>query len=97
MAGDAFAAAFATRSRLEWEDRFEGIDTAVSPVLELAEAFERAGVGETLDVVVPHQGVPHGHERRYATHPGSDTADVLRGLGLDDAEIAALREAGAVT
>jgi alpha-methylacyl-CoA racemase len=90
----AFAAAFAGRSLAEWEECLDGVDTAVSPVLELAEAFERAGIDDTLDVIVPRQTAEP--ERRYAARPGADTTDVLRHFGYGDAEIAALQDAGAV-
>ena len=36
--GDAFAEAFATRSRDDWTEAFEGKDACVTPVLSLAEA-----------------------------------------------------------
>lgn len=89
----AFTAAFASATRDEWETRFEGVDTAVSPVLALSEAFERRG---TTDVVVPRFRDAQPVRHQYAPRAGSHTDEVLSEAGYTSEDVAALRDVGAV-
>ena len=54
--------------------------------------------GSTLTVpgVVPKLSATPGRHRRNAPTLGQDSAEVLRELGLTDAQIVALRESGIV-
>lgn len=102
-----FTAAFLTQPRDEWIRRFSGVDACIAPVLTIAEAPTDAHlsarhtfVADELGVVHPAPAprfsrsdnrVPHAPAR-----PGSHTDEVLGGLGLEDAQIAALHEKGIV-
>jgi len=100
-------AAFATRTRDEWADLFEGEDACATPVLSLAEAprhphnVERGTFVESGGVVQP---APAPRFSRTPLDPpvpppvpGTHTDEVLDWLGLTSAEIAGLREAGTVS
>jgi alpha-methylacyl-CoA racemase len=101
-----FADTIATRTRAEWEQVFAGSDACVSPVLSLAEVDghehniargtfqKRDGVlqpapAPRFDRTVPEMGSP-------PQTPGADTDAVLKDWGFREAEIAALKTAGAV-
>lgn len=103
----AFEAAFATRSRDEWAEVFEGTDACVAPVLSLAEAHRHPhAVARRSFVDGPTGGpVPRPSPRLSATplglpgpEPaiGGDTRDVLLGHGFTADEIDALLASGAV-
>ena len=103
---ERFAAVFATRTRNEWEAVFEGTDACVAPVLSPAEApshphnVHRGTFTEVAGVVqpapAPHfQGTP-GAIRRAPPNPGQHADEALADWGLDDGEIAKLRETGAI-
>ncbi|MGO9027280.1 MAG: CaiB/BaiF CoA transferase family protein [Acidimicrobiales bacterium] len=103
---ERFAAVFATRTRDEWESVFEGTDACVAPVLSPAEApshphnVHRGTFTDVAGVVqpapAPHfQGTP-GAIRRPPPNPGQHADEALADWGLDDGEIAKLRETGAI-
>jgi alpha-methylacyl-CoA racemase len=97
---------FRTRTRDEWCALLEGTDACVAPVLSLGEApghphsAARGTFTEVAGVVQPapaprFSATPSGIAGP-APQPGADTGDVLVEAGYSDAEIAALRAAGAV-
>jgi len=102
-----FADAFAERTRTEWEERFDGTDACVTPVLSLSEAPDH-----------PHNVARHvfgGPERHRLPNPtpriggnppftlseapeiGVDTIEILVQLGYDDVRIQELSDLGAVS
>jgi alpha-methylacyl-CoA racemase len=97
--------AFRTKSRDEWAEIFAPLDACVAPVLTLEEALahpHNVARGTFVDV----EGAPMpGPAPKFAVTPGAvgpvpelgaDTAAVLAELGYTDAELAALRSAGAI-
>jgi alpha-methylacyl-CoA racemase len=101
-----FAETIAGKTRDEWERIFTGSDACVAPVLALGEVAQHPhnaarGTFVTRDGVlqpapaprfsrtVPEMGAP-------PCQPGADTDAVLADFGFSEAEIARLREGGAV-
>jgi len=100
------AAAFATRTRDEWEAVFLGSDACVVPMLGLGEA-PRHPYNASRDVFLERDGVPQPApaprfsrtvpEAGRAPGPvGADTEDVLAAWGLPATEIAELKAQGIV-
>ena len=98
---------FAARSRDEWLEQLAGLETCVGPVNDLAEAFSdpqvvhRRLVAEVEgEMVGPSSPMRFDGEQlvRLAKAPGfgEHTADVLAEIGVDDDELATLRESGAI-
>jgi alpha-methylacyl-CoA racemase len=101
-----FAAAFATRTRDEWETVFAGSDACVTSVLSLAEApahphnrhrgtfFEQDGVIQPAPAPrfsgTPAGGVSPPEE------PGASTEDMLAAWGFASHEIERLRDLGVI-
>ncbi|MGA5699407.1 CaiB/BaiF CoA transferase family protein [Peterkaempfera bronchialis] len=85
---DLIAARFATRTRAEWTDLFEGTDACVAPVLSLREAAahphlrargtfaEAAGLLQPAPA--PRFSATLGTLRRPPARPGAHTAEVAR-------------------
>jgi len=103
---EKLSAVFATRSRDEWAKLTEGTDACLAPVLRLDEApghphnvaagtFENYR-GVTQPAPSPKFSRTPGRIAGPPPAPGADTAQVLRDWGLSDAQIAELRQAGAV-
>ena len=103
---ERFAAAFASRTRAEWEQVFAGTDACVAPVLTAAEApahphatargaFVETG-GITQPAPAPRFGRTAAAEPAPPPRPGQDTDGVLAGLGLTAADVADLRARGVV-
>ncbi len=105
---EKFAETFATRTRDEWAQVFEGTDACVAPVLSPAEVashphnaarrtFTDVG-GITQPSPAPRFGRSEVGQPAPPRRPGADTDEVLGadGLGLDPAEIADLRGRGVV-
>jgi alpha-methylacyl-CoA racemase len=99
---ERFTAAFLERTRQEWATTFAGSDACVAPVLSPAEAPghpANAARGVFTDVGGLLQPAPAPRFSRSATgppqpppRPGTDTDEVLAGLGLTLAEITDLRD-----
>lgn len=102
----AFAAAFRRRTRDEWAALAEGSDSCIAPVLSLAEAphhphLRARGTFVAVDGTLqpgpaPRFGRTPGEIRCPPPEPGQDTGAVLADWGFSPAEIAGLREAGAI-
>jgi crotonobetainyl-CoA:carnitine CoA-transferase CaiB-like acyl-CoA transferase len=100
---------FETRTTAEWIDRLKGI-VPVGPVYDLAQALDNPFLAETQMVqTVPHPDRPDMRAlanpiridgrrlpSRHAPKLGQDTAAILAEIGRSPAEIAALRDAGAI-
>jgi alpha-methylacyl-CoA racemase len=96
------AAAFAAKTRAEWDEIFAGAETCYAPVLTLGEAAEHphAKARDSFVSVAGH-AQPAPAPRFSRTEPatpapptpaGAHTDEVLADLGLDPAEIAHLRD-----
>jgi alpha-methylacyl-CoA racemase len=104
---ERFAMIFKTKTREEWEAVFEGTDACVAPVLELPEApGHHHNVARGTFVEDENGFVQPGPAPRFSRtkavieglppKPGEHSDEILGEVGLSDAEIAKLREAGAV-
>jgi alpha-methylacyl-CoA racemase len=103
---ERFTAVFATKTRKEWEEVFEGSDACAAPVLSPAEAPDhphnqfRGTFTEVAGVVQPSPsprfGRTPGSIRRPPPNPGQHGDEALADWGLDDAAINGLRKAGAI-
>jgi alpha-methylacyl-CoA racemase len=101
-----FAEIFASRSRAEWAAVFADGDACVFPVLSPAEApthphtAERGGfvrVGEVVQPApAPRFSRTPGGVQGPPVAPGTDTGTALSDWGIPAAEVAALRESGAI-
>jgi alpha-methylacyl-CoA racemase len=95
------------RTRDEWAAIFEGTDACVAPVLSMSEAPRHphnSARGSFVEIAGVSQAAPAPRFSRtvsslpHAPRPaGSDTLEVLREAGYDDAAIEALRRSGALT
>lgn len=102
---EQLAAIFRQRSRDEWCALMEGTDICFAPVLDLDEAprhphnvarnsfVEVAGI--TQHAPTPRFSRTRAETPEAARRPGTDTRDVLRDAGFDDARIEALLASGA--
>jgi alpha-methylacyl-CoA racemase len=101
-----FTELFKTKTRAEWCALLEGSDACFAPVLTLSEAAEHPHI-TARGTIVEYDGVlqpapaprfsrtaPELH--RPAAKPGEHTDVALRDWGFNDAEVASLRDAGAV-
>lgn len=101
-----FASIFATRSRDDWAETFEGTDACVAPVLTFEEAAKQPHLAQRGVYVAPggvQQAAPaprFGRSTlRAVAGPGASGADgaaILAELGFDDAAQAQLRADGDV-
>jgi crotonobetainyl-CoA:carnitine CoA-transferase CaiB-like acyl-CoA transferase len=103
---DFLRATFATRTQAEWLDWFRGKDVSFAPVNDLRQAFDDPHVQARGMRLVDDQGQEHiGVPIKFRDEPGQPdftlprlgqhTDEVLRAAGYGDAEIAAMRAAGA--
>jgi alpha-methylacyl-CoA racemase len=100
---DKIAAAFATRTRKQWTEVFEGSDACVAPVLGLTEAPDHphlAARGTFVDVAGIRQPAPAPRFSRTPSavqgppvRPGQHTREALLDWGVPDVD--ALIESGA--
>ncbi len=103
---ERFSALFASKTRKEWEVIFEGSDACAAPVLSPLEAphhphiAARGTFTEVAGVVqpapAPRFGGTPGSIRNPPPNPGQHGDEALTDWGLDAAEVAALRESGAI-
>jgi alpha-methylacyl-CoA racemase len=102
-----FAPVYRTKTRDEWSAIFDGTDACVAPVLSAWEAHEHPhNVARDLFLPTPDGGRQVAPAPRFSrtvaepgtsyAYPGVDTDAVLGELGFAAAEIASLRDAGAV-
>jgi alpha-methylacyl-CoA racemase len=102
-----FTEAFAGRTQADWVEAFAGSDACVAPVVSPQDAPahpHNVARGTFIDVGGVIQPAPAPRFDRTPcgppappVRPGSDTREVLAGLGLTTAEISALRDSGAVS
>lgn len=96
---------FKTKTRDEWVDWFEDVECAFAPVKTLREAADDPQIRAREMVVEDDRGWEHvGTPIKFLDEPGelnfdapevnADADAILTGLGYDDAQIAAMREAG---
>ena len=101
-----FADLFRTRTRDQWAELFAGSEACATPVLSLAEApahphnvargsFIEVG-GAIQPAPAPRFGGTPAATPAAASEPGADSETALAAWGLEAAEIAALRESGAL-
>ena len=100
------AAVVRTRTRDEWCALFEGTDACVAPVLDPGEApdhphLRARGTFTEVDGVVqpapaPRFGRTPGAIAGPPPAPGEHTDEALADWGLSAAEVASLRDAGAI-
>jgi len=104
---ERLAAIFKSKTRHEWEAVFEGTDACVAPVLDLTEApahhhnvarktFVTDEGGFVQPAPAPRFSRTEASIGLLPPKPGEHTDDILDELGLSAAEVAKLREAGAV-
>jgi alpha-methylacyl-CoA racemase len=101
-----FAETIAGKTRAEWERIFEGSDACVAPILSITEveAYSHNKARSTFTtrdgVLQPNPAPRFSRTKpeigRAPQRPGGDTDDVLADFGFASAEIAALKESGAV-
>jgi len=101
-----FTAAFKTKTRDEWCAVMEGSDVCFAPVLSMAEAplhphMKARGTFVEVDGVVQPAPAPRFSRtrpeiQRGAAKAGADTVEALGDWGFSAAEIAGLRQAGAI-
>jgi alpha-methylacyl-CoA racemase len=101
-----FAEIFLTRTRDEWSEHFAGSEACASPVLGLGEAASHPHIVARGSFVEVGDTLQPGPAPRFsrtpaptpspAPEPGANTAEALAAWGLGEAEIAALRDSGAV-
>jgi len=103
---DFLRATFATRTQAEWLEWFRGKDVSFAPVNDLRQAFDDPHVQARGMRLVDDQGQEHiGVPIKFRDEPGQPNFtlprlgqhndEVLRAVGYSDAEIAAMRAAGA--
>ena len=103
---ERLAQAFATRSRAEWTEIFEGRDACVTPVLSLEEAALHPHNTERGVYLRPDRALQPAPAPRFSRtapamsrrppEPGEHSNEILAEYGFDSGEIEALRDAGAV-
>jgi crotonobetainyl-CoA:carnitine CoA-transferase CaiB-like acyl-CoA transferase len=103
---DFLRATFATRTQAEWLEWFRGKDVSFAPVNDLRQAFDDPHVQARGMRLVDEHGQEHigvpikfrdepGQPRFTLPRLGEHNDEVLRAAGYSDADIAAMRAAGA--
>jgi alpha-methylacyl-CoA racemase len=101
-----FTALFKTKTRDEWDAILAGSDACYAPVLTMSEATNHEHI-KARHTIIERGGVPQPapaprfsrtapEVQRDAPWPGQHTDDALADWGVDGAEIAKLRETGAI-
>ena len=104
---EKFAAVFATKTRDEWSNIFDGTDACVAPVLALGEVHEHAhnrerslligdAAGKLEPAPAPRLSRTPGSVRRPIPTVGQHTDEVLGEYGFAAAEISGLKEGSIV-
>jgi alpha-methylacyl-CoA racemase len=104
---ELIAAKFATRTRAEWIEAFDGVDACVSPVWRLSEAVHDPHL-QARQTLVDLDGVVQPNVApRFSRTPGgvggpprpagADTTEALRDWGVDAAAVEQLLADGVVT
>ena len=103
---ELIAAKFASRTRAEWIEAFDGVDACVSPVWRLSEAIDDPHLKARQTLVEIDGVVQPNVAPRFARTPGeigaapkgagADTTEALRDWGIKDATIEQLLGAGVV-
>ncbi len=101
-----YAQVFASKTRDEWVEIFEGTDACVAPVLDWDEVEQHphnAARGTFTRVDGVMQAAPAPRFDRTPTDapappraPGGDAVSILQGLDMDEAAIARLRSTGVI-
>ncbi|QYG92626.1 CoA transferase [Iamia sp. SCSIO 61187] len=104
---ERLAGIFKTKTRDEWCEIMEGTDVCFAPVLTMSEApkhphnVARGTFTEVAGIVqpgpAPRFSRTPGSIERPPPHAGQHSAEVLAEIGYDEAKIAALKDAGAIT
>ncbi|MEL7690432.1 CaiB/BaiF CoA-transferase family protein [Citromicrobium bathyomarinum] len=104
---DKLAAIFKSKTRAEWDALLEHSDVCYAPVLTMSEAREHPHnvARETfVDVADSPQPAPAPRYSGTATArpapapmPGDDTDGILAGIGVQESQVAQLREAGVIS
>jgi alpha-methylacyl-CoA racemase len=98
---------FATRTRAEWTEAFDGVDACVSPVWRLSEAASDPHIlarqtmvevdGVSQPNVAPRFSRTPGEVGGPPRAAGADTTDALRDWGIDETTVKQLLADGVVT
>jgi alpha-methylacyl-CoA racemase len=101
-----FAAAFATKTRAEWVEALQALETCFSPVLTMTEALEHeqnrdrelfvANDGVMQTAPAPRFSRTPGEIRGPAARYGEQTEEALAAWGFEADELEWLRESGAI-
>ncbi|MEM9437848.1 MAG: CaiB/BaiF CoA-transferase family protein [Pseudomonadota bacterium] len=96
---------FHTESRDHWVSVLEGTDACFAPVLSPAEAAQHphnrarnafASTGPDQPMPAPRFGSMEVAQAPAPAPPGAQTQEILADLGMSDAEVSALRQAGTI-
>jgi alpha-methylacyl-CoA racemase len=103
---EMFAQRFATKTRAEWVEIFDGVDACVAPIWRLSEAERDPHLvarrtlvdvnGMVQPAPAPRFSRTPGAVGQPARKPGQDTTEALRDWGIKDATIDRLLADGAV-
>ena len=103
---EELTALFKTRTRSEWDAILEHTDVCYAPVLTMSEAVNHphnqardtfvAIGGDMQPAPAPRYSATPNATPNAAPMPGDDTDVILTELGLDENELAAFRNAGAI-
>jgi alpha-methylacyl-CoA racemase len=101
-----FTELFKTKTRAEWDEVLLGSDSCYAPVLTMSEATNDAHM-KARNTIIERDGVPQpapaprfsrtvAEVERSAPWPGQHTDEALGDWGVDAADVAKLRETGAI-
>lgn len=101
-----FTDLFLTKTRAEWDELLLGTDACYAPVLTMSEATNDAHM-KARNTIIERDGVPQpapaprfsrteGEVQRSAPWPGQHTDEALSDWGVSGADVAKLKETGAI-